>query len=808
MSEVSIIVEERGAQGEPGATGATGPVGPGIVIKGSVNLITDLPSSGNEIGDAYIVEDNGKLYIWDGSNWDEVGQITGPTGATGLTGPQGATGIQGATGLQGSTGLTGATGVGATGLTGATGDTGATGETGATGPQGDPGGATGATGATGVEGSTGSTGATGETGSTGEIGSTGATGPTGEQGSTGATGVGSTGATGLQGTTGATGATGPIGSTGPIPNNVVYVTGQQVISGSKTFYADRYIFSGADLITVDNDLIVSGGGHFNNRPTVNGTGVLLAGEAAQLPDTIVYTTGDQSIIGQKTFKSGNFIINQNSGDASDPGSYSVKIINSNFEIQNPNEDLVVQINSPTSTTENIGIYTSGNKIINISGDRIDINNAKVISNSTIEGSNLVYTTGLQIITGPKYFLYEATAFGSDNAGLGNVIISDDSIGGELGLYINSVGGEEILALKRSDGSFNYGGGDTAGGNASLSFINATGNFKVRPTVGGTGVLLQGEINDGATGATGPEGATGPTGETGATGATGTGATGATGETGATGASGSDFNYTEITTSQPLTSNDGYIFNSASGAITATLPSSPAVGEFINITFNKNNGNNLTIARNGSNIDSLAEDLICDVSGTFSLIYTDATVGWKFVPWNGLTSPTIKLYKATWDGAETGGHDNLFNDDRIPFNKEVINTDTETFAAITNPGNKSTQYFTIKKTGYYIIDANIHLYDLANGLNLMVQVWKKDGPSDTLVQAIVDFRSAAASVDQILHGNGLIHITQPDTEIWLVVQHNGTDFDPDINPYPSDDDKLFGVDLGTTSPPEIIITKLA
>jgi hypothetical protein len=258
----------------------------------------------------------------------------------------------------------------------------------------------------------------------------------------------------------------------------------------------------------------------------------------------------------------------------------------------------------------------------------------------------------------------------------------------------------------------------------------------------------------------------------------------------------------------LTSNEGYIFNSSAGAITATLPGSPAVGSFVNITFNKNNGNNLIIARNGANIDSTAENLTCDVSGTFSLIYTDSTVGWKFVPWNGLTYPTIKVYKATWDSNETGGHDNLVNNDRIPFNKQVINTDSETFGTITNPGNLSTQYFTIKKTGYYRIDANIHLYDLAEGLNLMVQLWKLDGPSNTLVQALVDFRSGASVTDQILHGNALLHVTQENTRIWLVIQHNGTDFNPDLEPFPSDDDKLFGEDLGSTSPPEIIITKLA
>jgi hypothetical protein len=68
-----------------------------------------------------------------------------------------------------------------------------------------------------------------------------------------------------------------------IAPNLVYNTGNQNISGIKSFYS---------------------------RPTVNGTGVLLSGEAASLPTTIVYTTGDQTISGNKTF-SNNVVISEN-----------------------------------------------------------------------------------------------------------------------------------------------------------------------------------------------------------------------------------------------------------------------------------------------------------------------------------------------------------------------------------------------------------------------------------------------------------------------------------------------------------------
>jgi microcystin-dependent protein len=76
-------------------------------------------------GDAYIAADTGHLIVWDGTQWNDTGQIVGPAGPTG---PTGATGAQGAQGTAGATGATGAQGpAGATGSTGATGPAGPTG---------------------------------------------------------------------------------------------------------------------------------------------------------------------------------------------------------------------------------------------------------------------------------------------------------------------------------------------------------------------------------------------------------------------------------------------------------------------------------------------------------------------------------------------------------------------------------------------------------------------------------------------------------------------------------------------------------
>ena len=121
----------KGDTGDTGATGDTGPAGAkgdtgatgiGTTIKGSYNtyqeLINEHPT-GNQ-GDSYIV--NGSLYVWNGTAWENVGNIKGDTGATGATGPKGDTGNSGSTGAKGDTG--------ATGPKGDTGDTGATGATG------------------------------------------------------------------------------------------------------------------------------------------------------------------------------------------------------------------------------------------------------------------------------------------------------------------------------------------------------------------------------------------------------------------------------------------------------------------------------------------------------------------------------------------------------------------------------------------------------------------------------------------------------------------------------------------------------
>jgi hypothetical protein len=78
------------------------------------------------------------------------------------------------------------------------------------------------------------------------------------------------------------------------------------------------------------------------------------------------------------------------------------------------------------------------------------------------------------------------------------------------------------------------------------------------------------------------------------------------------------------------SGNGYFVNTTSGAITVTLPSSPSAGDVVGIKDYANTAdtNAITIGRNGSNIDGVANDFTITTEGLSALlVYVDATKGW-------------------------------------------------------------------------------------------------------------------------------------------------------------------------------------
>jgi hypothetical protein len=188
--------------------GYTGSKGQGFIIAKTYSsvaaLTADTEPSGIAPGEFAIIDtddvedpENSKLYLWTGTSYNFV---------TDLSGEQGIKGETGFTGSQGDIGFTGSQGdVGFTGSQGDIGYTGSQGDIGYTGSQGNIG-FTGSAGTDGVIGADGADGATGFTGSQGDLGYTGSAGTDGVIGSDGADGA--TGFTGSQGDIGYTGSLG------------------------------------------------------------------------------------------------------------------------------------------------------------------------------------------------------------------------------------------------------------------------------------------------------------------------------------------------------------------------------------------------------------------------------------------------------------------------------------------------------------------------------------------------------------------------------------------------------------------------
>ena len=94
-------------------------------------------------------------------------------------------------------------------------------------------------------------------------------------------------------------------------------------------------------------------------------------------------------------------------------------------------------------------------------------------------------------------------------------------------------------------------------------------------------------------------------------------------------------YTPTTAYTAVEGDQLLIDTSGSGigsAITITLPASPSVGSEVTFIDSGNNfaSNNLTIARNGSNILGAASNLVVSVNASaFTLVFVNATRGWAY-----------------------------------------------------------------------------------------------------------------------------------------------------------------------------------
>ena len=88
-------------------------------------------------------------------------------------------------------------------------------------------------------------------------------------------------------------------------------------------------------------------------------------------------------------------------------------------------------------------------------------------------------------------------------------------------------------------------------------------------------------------------------------------------------------YTAVEGDQLLVDTSG---SGIGSAVTITLPASPSVGSEVTFIDSGNNfaSNNLTIARNGSNILGAASNLVVSANASaFTLVFVNATRGWAY-----------------------------------------------------------------------------------------------------------------------------------------------------------------------------------
>ncbi len=89
-------------------------------------------------------------------------------------------------------------------------------------------------------------------------------------------------------------------------------------------------------------------------------------------------------------------------------------------------------------------------------------------------------------------------------------------------------------------------------------------------------------------------------------------------------------WSELTVSATVDSNTKHVINTATGAITMTMPAGPVFGDEVRIIDGDGNAstNNITINGNGNNIQGDATDLVIETDrAAFSLVYYNAANGW-------------------------------------------------------------------------------------------------------------------------------------------------------------------------------------
>jgi hypothetical protein len=156
-----------------------------------------------------------------------------------------------------------------------------------------------------------------------------------------------------------------------------------------------------------------------------------------------------------------------------------------------------------------------------------------------------------------------------------------------------------------------------------------------------------------------------------------------------------WNTTKITADpNPAVSGVGYFADTTSSAFTVTLPAAPSAGDIVALSDYTGTWttNNLTVGRNSSNINGAASDLILNGNNTTAtLIYVDATEGWRVIDTGSLSEVNVPLFVTA-----TGGTETTCGDFKI---HTFTGPGTFTVTSAGNPiGSNSVEYLTVAGGG--------------------------------------------------------------------------------------------------------------
>jgi len=266
-----------------------------------------------------------------------------------------------------------------------------------------------------------------------------------------------------------------------------------------------------------------------------------------------------------------------------------------------------------------------------------------------------------------------------------------------------------------------------------------------------------------------------------------------GATGATGPAGpqANINYTVVTTAQTLSNSQNIAADTSGGAFTLTLPANPSNGDAIDIfdyagTFDTNN---LTIARNGTRIEGLEENLVCNVEGAyFTIIYGGSANGWQIVPRFGtsggggesvLTTQGDTLYRAAGVNARLPiGTANQFL--RVNSSATAPEWDTITKADLglgnvdnTSDANKPISTATQTALDGKAASSHAHAISDVTGLQTALDGKQASGNYATLVSGTVPSNQLPSYVDDVIEvANAAARPTPGETgKIYITTDNN-------------------------------------